>query len=193
MPTFKLKIRTSMKRDSGSFVKDVSRRTLFDSTGDGASKFSIATTKNHKGGAQEEKSTEVKYKNYPDLEWCLSYVEEDGVLILICAKFDGKGKLELGKTFNYGHVTNIEYDDIDSSSIIIDVSSSVGSRRVRLDKGNLVADCCNPKSLRKDIQTKNNLLVALRPYVTREMMSGEAQTPPKKSRKSNPVHKKYNK
>ena len=39
----------------------------------------------------------------------------------------------------------------------------------------------------------NNLLVALQPYVTREMMGGEAQTPPKKSRKTNPVHKKYNK
>ena len=73
------------------------------------------------------------------------------------------------------------------------MSRALFSRRLCLDEGNLVAECCNPKSLRKDIQTKNNLLVALRPYVTGEMMSGEAQTPPKKSRKTNPVHKKYNK
>ena len=101
--------------------------------------------------------------------------------------------MEHGKKFNYGHVTKLEYEDIDYSSIMIDVSSFVGSRRVRLDEGNLVVDCCHPKSLRKDIQTNNNLLVALQLYVTEEMMNGGAQTPPKKSRKSNPVHKKYNK
>ena len=115
------------------------------------------------------------------------------MLLLIIAKSDGKGKLELGKTFNYGHVTKLEYEDIDSSSIIIDVSSSIGSRRLRLNKGNLVKNCCNPNSLRKDIQTKNNLLVAPRPYVTGEIMSGEAQKPPKKSRKTIPIPKKYNK
>ena len=153
MSTFKLKIQTLTKRDSDSFVKDASRKTLIDSTGDGASKSSIAMTKNHKERYQEEKASEVKYKNYPDLKCCLSYAEEDGVLLIITAKSDGKGKLQLGKAFNYGHVTKLEYEDIDSSSIMIDVSSSVGSRRVRRDKGNLIADCCNPKSLRKDIQT----------------------------------------
>ena len=79
-------------------------------------------------------------------------------MLLITAKFDGKGKLELGKTFNYGHVTKIEYEDIDSSSIIIDVSSFVGSRQVHLNEGNLVVDCCNPKTLRKEKQTKNKLI-----------------------------------
>ena len=105
------------------------------------------------------------------------------MLLLICGKSEVKGKLVLGKTFNYGHVTKLEYEDIDSSSIIIDVSSSVGSMRVRLDEGHLVDDCCNPKSLRKDIETKNNLLVALQPYVTGEMMSGEVEAAPKKSQK----------
>ena len=56
-----------------------------------------------------------------------------------------------------------------------------------------MAECCNPKILRKDIQMKNNLIVALRPYVTGEMMVIEVETPPKKSWKSNPEHKKYHK
>ena len=80
--------------------------------------------------AQEEKATEIKDKNYRDLEWCLLYVEEDGVLLLICANSEVKRKLELNKNLNYGHVTKLEYEDIDSSSIIIDVSSSVGSMHV---------------------------------------------------------------
>ena len=54
-------------------------------------------------------------------------------------------------------------------------------------------ECCNPKVLRKDIQTKNNLIVALRPYVTGELMVAQAETPPKKSHKSIPEHKKYQK
>ena len=67
------------------------------------------------------------------------------MLLLITAKSDGKGKLELGKTFNYCHVTKLEYEEIDSSSIMIVVSSSIDSRRVPLDEGNLVADCWHPK------------------------------------------------
>ena len=39
------------------------------------------------------------------------YVEEDGVLLLIFAKYEGKDKLQLGKTFTYGKVCNIEYED----------------------------------------------------------------------------------
>ena len=54
-------------------------------------------------------------------------------------------------------------------------------------------ECCSPKVLRKDIQTKNNLIVALRSYVTGGAMVAQAETPPMKSRKSNPEHKKYQK
>ena len=62
-----------------------------------------------------------------------------------------------------------------------------------VDENNLVPECCSPKVLRKDIQTKNNLIVALRPYVIGELMVAQAETPPKKSRKSNPENKKYQK
>ena len=43
------------------------------------------------------------------------------------------------------------------------------------------------------MQTKNNLIVALRPYVTGEMMITEVEIPPKQSRKTKPEHKKYQK
>ena len=45
----------------------------------------------------EDKSLELKLKNYLNLEWNLVYVEEDGVLLLIFAKSESKRKLELGK------------------------------------------------------------------------------------------------
>ena len=49
-----------------------------------------------------------------------------------------------------------------------------------------MCECCNLKVLRKDIQTKNHLIVAPRPYVTGELMVTKVETPPKKSRKSIP-------
>ena len=82
-------------------------------------------------------------------------------MFLIFSKTEGKGKLELGKTFTYGKIRNLEYEDSDSNTLVLDVESSGGNRRVRVDEGNLVADCFHPKILRKDLQTKNNLIVAL--------------------------------
>ena len=74
-------------------------------------------------------------------------MEEDGVLLLIFATSEGKGKLELGKTFTYGKVRNLEYEDSDSSIIFLDVESSGGTNRVQVDEGKLILDLCHPKSL----------------------------------------------
>ena len=80
-----------------------------------------------------------------------------------------------------------------TNNLILDVQSTAGKRRVMVDETNLVVDCCTPKVLRKDIQTKNNLIVALRPYLSGELMVAQAETPKKKSQKSNPENKKYQK
>ena len=48
-------------------------------------------------------------------------------LLLIFATIQGKRKLKLGKSFNYGIVRNIEYEDSDSPNIFLDVESSVGT------------------------------------------------------------------
>ena len=60
-----------------------------------------------------------------------------------------------------------------------------------VNENNLVPECCSLKVLRKDIQTKNNLIVALRPYITGHLIVAQAEKPPKKSRKSIPENKKY--
>ena len=56
-----------------------------------------------------------------------------------------------------------------------------------MDEGNLVTECCAPKVLRKD------LILALRPYITGELMVVEAEKPPKTSQKSKPEKNKYKK
>ena len=70
------------------------------------------------------------------------YVEEDGVLLLMFATSKGIGKLKLGKTFAYGKVRNLEYEDSDTSIIFLGVQSSCGTRRVQVDEGNLILDPC---------------------------------------------------
>ena len=47
--------------------------------------------------------------------------------------------------------------------------------------------------MKKDVQTKNNLIVALRPYIKGELIVTQATTPPKSAKKSKPEHKKYRK
>ena len=182
VPSFKLKIPSPTKKPSNTMPKPDSRKTFIESGGDG--------TSNTLG---EKSSGEPRLKSYPHVEWTLIYTQDEGDLLLIFAKSEGEGKLQVGKTFTYGHVKNIEYEDNDSSNLLFDVDSSVGMRRVRIDEQNFVTDSCHPKALKKDVQTKNNLIVALRPYIKGELMVAQATTPPKSANKSKPEHKKYKK
>ena len=116
-----------------------------------------------------EKSGEPHLKSYLDVEWTLIYDEEKGNL-LILAKSEGEGRLQFGKMFNYGYVRKLEYEDNDSSNIVFNLDSLVGARRVKLNEHNLFIDSCHPKALKKDVQTKNKLIVALRPYIKGELM-----------------------
>ena len=127
------------------------------------------------------------------MEWTLIYSEEEGDLLLILAKSEGEGKLQVGKTFNYGQIKNVEYEDNDSSNLLLHVDSSMGMQRVGVDEGNFITDSCHPKALKKDVETKNNLIVALRSYIKGELMVAQACTPPKSAKKGKAEHKKYKK
>ena len=95
-----MKIPSPTKRNSDSFLNDKSRRTLFESGGDGTSTSFVGNTIK----TLVDKPAKPRFKNYLDLEWTLIYAEEDGVLLLIFAKPEGQGKLQVGKTCTYGMV-----------------------------------------------------------------------------------------
>ena len=69
---------------------------------------------------------EPRLKSYSHVEWTLIYSEEEGDLLLILAKSEGEGKLQVGKTFNYRQIKNVEYEENDSSNLLLDVDSSMG-------------------------------------------------------------------
>ena len=95
--------------------------------------------------------------------------------------------------FNYGYVRKLEYGDSDSSNIVFNLDSSVGAGRVKLDECNLIINSCHPKPPKKDFQTNNHFIVALRPYIKVELMVSQETTQPKSAKKSKPEHKKYKK
>ena len=107
VPSFKLKIPSPTKKLTKSMVKGDSRKTVFESGGDGTLKSSVGTTTKTLG----QKSGEPRQKSYPGVEWTLIYDEEEGNLLLILAKNEGEGRLQVGKTFNYGFVRRFEYEE----------------------------------------------------------------------------------
>ena len=136
-----LKIRSPTKRAYDSFIPNKSRRTLFESGGDGTSKSSVGNPMK----MVEPMPMDLKVKNYVKLEWSLVYAEEDGVLLLIFAKSEGKGKMQLVKMLTNGRFRNVEYEDSESQNLHLDVESSGGIKRVLVDEDNLVAAVVAPK------------------------------------------------
>ena len=126
VPSFKLKIPSPTKKPADKMHKPEFRKNLIESGGDGTSKSSVGNTMK----TLATKSGEPLPKSYPHVEWTLIYSEEEGDLFLIFAKSEGEGKLQVGKTFNYGEIKNIEYEDNDSLNLLFDVDSSVGMRKI---------------------------------------------------------------
>ena len=118
-----MKIPSPTKRNSDSFLNDKSRRTLFESGGDGTSTSFVGNTIK----TLVDKPAKPRFKNYLDLEWTLIYTKEEGDLLLIFAKSEGEDKLQVGKTFTYGQIKNVEYEDNDSNTLLLDVESSGGN------------------------------------------------------------------
>ena len=79
-------------------IKVDSCNTFIESRGDGISKSSVGNTTKTLG----DKSGEPRLKSYPHVEWTLIYDKGEGDLLLIFAKSEGDGKLQVEKSFNYG-------------------------------------------------------------------------------------------
>ena len=85
----------------------------------------------------------------------------------------------------------MDYEDSESSNLILDVQSTAGKRRVVLDENNLVVDCCTPKV--EEGHTHKEITdccsTSLRNWGS--LMVAQVKTPKKKSQKSIPKNKKY--
>ena len=92
--------------------------------------------------------------------------------------------MQVGKT-TYGQTKNFEYEGNNSLNLLFDVDS--------LDEGNFITNSCHPKAFKTNVRTKNNLIVALHPYIKGGLMVLQASTPPKSATKGKPKNKKHKK
>ena len=94
MPYFELKIPSPTKKPFDTMQKHASQKTFIESGVDGTLKSSV-----------EKSSGEPPcLKSYSHVELTLIYSVEEGDLFIIFAKSEGEDKLQVWKTFTYGHV-----------------------------------------------------------------------------------------
>ena len=124
-------------------------------------------------------------KDYTGSEWALQYVSSSKKLVLIVARSAGPGKLAQGRTFSYGRVLRVDYEDPDSMNMILLVDCSKGVRKIFVLEDNLVKANCGPQVLREAIEASKNLIPTLRPYINghvsfRDEPTSPPKAPPKK-------------
>ena len=98
-------------------------------------------------------------------------------VVLYTAKKKGNCQLDKETPFLYGHILRFDYEDVDSASI----DCVKGVRKVYLSEDLLVKESCGPESFQKDLQSSQNLIVTLRPYIQGHITPREPSPSPMKA------------
>ena len=134
-----------------------------------------------------------------DNERCRQYVDSKKKVMLYTTKKKGDGHLEKDTPFMYGCILRFDYEDSDSINILVMIDCSKGVRKVYLSEDWLVKKCCGPESFKLDLESSQNLIVTLRPYIQGHITLRDASPSPVKSPKkvskvqSRPTKKKMTK
>ena len=65
----------------------------------------------------------------------------------------------------YGHILRLDYEDSDSVNLLVMIDCSKGVRKVYMSEYRLVMKSCGPESFKLDLESSQNLIVTLRPYI----------------------------
>ena len=93
------------------------------------------------------------------------YVDLKKKVVLYTAKKKGDGKLDKGRPFMYGCILRLHYEDSNSLNLIVMVDCSKGVRKMVLLENCLVKESCGPESFKLALETSQNLITTLRPYI----------------------------
>ena len=83
----------------------------------------------------------------------------------------------------YGRILHLDYEDSDSVNILVMIDCSKGVRKVYLSEDRLVKKSCGPESFKLDLESSQNLIVALRPYIQGHISLKDASPSPVKAPK----------
>ena len=122
-------------------------------------------------------------RDLTDNEWCMQYVDSKKKVMLYTAKKKGDDHLEKDTPFMYGRILRFDYEDSDSLNILVMIDCSKGVRKVYLSEDRLVKKCCGPESFKLDLESSQNLIVTLRPYIQGHITLRDASPSPVKAPK----------
>ena len=85
--------------------------------------------------------------------------------MLYSAKKKGDDQLQKDTTFMYGRILRFDYEDEDSTNIVVMIDCAKGVHKVVLSEDRLVKESRGPESFQKNLESSQNLIVSLRPYI----------------------------
>ena len=156
MPVKRLKITCHGDSFKRALFED-STQVVRQSTGSSQKTTNVATGSSSKA-----------IKDMTDVEWALNYNESERILVVLVGKNSGRGVMETGRVFPYGKALRVDYLDEDSNNIQVHVETSKGERFIMLSEDWLVLRSCKPVELQKILKEADNIIVALRPFITGE-------------------------
>ena len=118
-------------------------------------------------------------KDITEYERSMPYVDSNKVeAVLLTTQNKGCGKLEKEQPFGFGRILRLDYEDPSSQNLILLVNCSKGVRKMFLSEDRLVKYSCGPESFKVAIETANNLITTLRPYIQGHVSLKEASPSP---------------
>ena len=135
-------------------------------------------------------------RDITDYEWAMQYIDSNKKVVLVTARNKGSGQIGKERPFMYGRLLRLDYEDPDSTSLILLVDCSKGVRKLYVSEDRLIKDACGPESFRFAIESTDNLITTLRTYIQGHINMREAswspqkQAPRKVASQSRPTNKK---
>ena len=104
-------------------------------------------------------------------------------VVLYTAKKKGDGQLDKDRPFMYGRILRLDYEDFDSLNLILMVDCSKGVCKMFLSEDRLVKESCGLESFKLTLETSQNLIITLRPYIQGHITLRDASPSPVKAPK----------
>ena len=95
----------------------------------------------------------------------MQYVDAKKKVVLYSAKKKGDDQLQKDTTFMYGRILRFDYEDEDSTNIVVMIDCAKGVHKVVLSEDRLVKESRGPESFQKNLESSQNLIFTLRPYI----------------------------
>ena len=110
----------------------------------------------------------------------MQYIDSNKRVVLLNARNKDHDQLAKDHPFSYARLLFLDYEDPDSKSLILLVDCSKGVRKMYVSEDQLVKESRGLKSFKFAIETTDNLITTVRPYIQGHVNLREASPSPQK-------------